>query len=411
MTESRNAPLPLAGIKVLDISRVLAGPLTGMVLGDLGADVTKLEHIERGDDTRDWGLPIGDRDTTYYYSMNRNKRSITVDLQQAEGQELVRKLARQSDVFIQNFKAGGAEKMGLGYEDLAKENPRLIYCTISGYDRYGPERSRPGYDLVIQGESGIMAINGEATQPPLKFGIAAADIMTGMYSAQAILAALYERERTGRGRHIEMALYDCGLTIPAYCALDALKLGRDPARYGNNHPSIMPYGVFEAEDGPIVIAVGNNAQFRAFCSNVIGRSDLAEDPRFATNMQRTKYREFLGPEITKEVKARSRDALLPELEKNGIPCGMVNSLHEALTSERTQQGNLVQTFEHPIAGQVQFLAPPYRFDGDRSPVRTRPPMLGEHTVEVLQNDLALSDEDIAQLKQQKIIRQSEFSGR
>lgn len=403
MTETSAPALPLTGVKVLDISRVLAGPMSGMILGDLGADVTKVEHPERGDDTRDWGISIGGRDTTYYYSVNRNKRSVTLDLQSPEGQEIARKLASQADVIIQNFKAGGAEKLGLGYEDLAKENPRLIYCTISGYDRTGPERSRPGYDLVIQGESGMMAINGEADRPPLKFGVAAADLMTGMYSAQAVLAALYERSRTGRGRHIEMALFDCGLTIPAYNALDALKLGKDPARYGNNHPSIVPYGVFEAADGPLVIAVGTNAQFRAFCAKVIDRRDIAEDPRFATNMQRIEHRTYITSEIINEVKARDRSALLAALEENGIPCGLVNTLHEALNSERVKQGGLVTTFDHPIAGTSQVLSPPYRFDGVRAPVRLRPPMLGEHTASILEEALALSTEDVEGLKSRKIV--------
>jgi crotonobetainyl-CoA:carnitine CoA-transferase CaiB-like acyl-CoA transferase len=401
--EKPTAPRPLSGVKVLDLSRVLAGPMTGMVLGDLGADVIKIEHPDRGDDTRDWGLAIGGRDTTYYYSMNRNKRSVTLDLQSPEGRQIARRLAIQADVLIQNFKAGGAEKLGLGHEDLAQENPGLIYCTVSGYDRHGPERSRPGYDLVIQGESGMMAINGEAGQPQLKFGVAAADLMTGMYAAQAVLAALYERARTGRGRHIEMALFDCGLTIPAYCALDALKLGADPERYGNNHPSIMPYGVFEAADGPLVIAVGNNTQFRAFCVNVIDRPDLAEDPRFATNLQRTTFRDDLAPEIIKEVRARRREDLLADLEQNGVPCGVVHGLHEALTSGRAQRGGLVATFDHPIAGTAQVLSPPYRFDGERSPVRMRPPMLGEHTSAVLENELALRPEDVARLRDRKII--------
>lgn len=383
MTQDTTAPTPLRGVKVLDISRVLAGPMAGMILGDLGADVTKLEHPDRGDDTRDWGIPIGERESTYYYSMNRNKRSVAIDLQTRQGQEIARKLACEADVLVQNFKAGGAEKMGLGYEELSKLNPRLIYCTVSGYDRYGPERSRPGYDLVIQGESGMMAINGDANQPPLKFGVAAADLMTGMYAAQGVLAALYERERTGRGRHVEMSLFDCGLTIPVYYALDAMRLGRDPGRYGNNHPSIMPYGVFEAADGPLVIAVGNNTQFRAFCANVLERPDIAEDPRYTTNMERTKYRAQLGPELMREIKARPRAKLLARLEQSGIPCGEVNTLFDALQSPRVRQGGMIVSTEHPIAGPVEFLAPPYRFDGVRSPVRMPPPMLGEHTSEVL----------------------------
>ena len=245
--------LPLAGIRVLDLSRVLAGPWCGMVLGDFGAEVIKVEHPLRGDDTRDWGLRIGATETAYFNSVNRNKRSVALDLQTAQGQAIARDLAGRCDVVIQNFKAGGIEKLGLGHERLREaQSAASIYCSISGYDRTGPEASRPGYDLVVQGEAGLMALNGEAGQPPLKFGVAAVDMFTGMYAAQAVLAALYEREHTGRGRHIEMALFDCGLMITAYYGLEALLLGEDPPRYGNAHPSIVPYGVFDAADGPLV---------------------------------------------------------------------------------------------------------------------------------------------------------------
>ncbi|MGH6638677.1 MAG: CaiB/BaiF CoA transferase family protein, partial [Polaromonas sp.] len=270
-----NGSLPLAGVRVLDLSRILAGPWCGMVLADLGAEVIKVEHPGRGDDTRDWGLRVGSTETAYFNSVNRNKRSVTLDLQTVEGQEIARELARKSDVVIQNFKFGGIDKLGLGYDQLREQQPGLIYCSISGYDRAGPEAARPGYDLVVQGEAGLMALNGEANQPPLKFGVAAVDLFTGMYSAQAILAALFERQKTGKGRHIEMALFDCGLMITAYYGLEALLMGEDPPRYGNAHPSIVPYGVFDAEDGPLVITVGNNAQFARFCTEVIARPDLA----------------------------------------------------------------------------------------------------------------------------------------
>src|SRR6185437_8674402 len=226
-----------------------------------------------GDDTRDWGMRIGKTETTYYSAMNRNKRSVTLDLQSEEGARLVRDMLPQFDVVIHNFKHGGAEKLGLGYEQLKAVKPDLIYCAISGYDTSGPQAARPGYDLVIQGETGLMAINGEADQPPLKFGVAIVDMMTGMYAAQAVLAALFRRERTGRGRLIEMALYDCGIMISSYYALDAMLLGRDPRRYGNAHPSIVPYGMFESADGPLVITVGNNAQFDKFCRQVLMRPD------------------------------------------------------------------------------------------------------------------------------------------
>ena len=400
---SVNASLPLAGVRVLDLSRVLAGPWCGMVLGDLGAEVIKIEHPERGDDTRDWGLRVGSTETAYFNSVNRNKRSVCLDLQTAEGQEIARALARKSDVVIQNFKFGGMDKLGLGYDQLREQQPGLIYCSITGYDRTGPEAARPGYDLVVQGEAGLMALNGEAHQPPLKFGVAVVDLFTGMYSAQAILAALFERQKTGQGRHIEMALFDCGLMITAYYGLEALLMGEDPPRYGNAHPSIVPYGVFDAEDGPLVITVGNNAQFTRFCTEVIARPDLAADERFKTNLNRSANREALIPELKHELGRRKRKDLLEQLARSGIPCGEVLGLHEALTSKRATDAGLVTTQPHPEAGSVNVLAPPYRFDGERLPVRSAPPQLGEGTREVLQSLLGLSGEKLSQLKTNGVI--------
>lgn len=398
-----NSSLPLTGVRVLDLSRILAGPWCAMVLGDLGAEVIKVEHPERGDDTRDWGLRIGSTETAYFNSVNRNKRSITLDLQTPEGQEIASDLARKSDVVIQNFKFGGIEKMGLGYEQLSAQHPELIYCSITGYDRTGPEAARPGYDLVIQGEAGLMALNGEANQPPLKFGVAVVDMVTGMYAAQAILAALFEREKTGKGRHIGMALFDCGLMITAYYGLEALLKGEDPPRYGNAHPSIMPYGVYDAQDGPLVVACGNNSQFARFCTDVIERPDLAADERFKTNLNRTANRELLVPEIKRELLSRKRKDLLDRMTLAGIPCGEVAGLHEALTSKRAVDTGIVTKLPHPDAGSVHVLAPPYRFDGVRLPVRSAPPILGEGTKQVLQTLLGMSDEKIAQLEARGVV--------
>ncbi|KVH41804.1 CaiB/BaiF CoA transferase family protein [Burkholderia diffusa] len=385
--------LPLAGVKVLDFSRVLAGPWSAMVLADFGADVIKVEHPARGDDTRDWGLRIGETETTYFNSVNRSKRSICVDLQTEEGQRIARELAAQADVLIHNFKFGGAEKLGLGYDALAALNPRLVHCAISGYDRSGPEAARPGYDLVVQGEAG---------QPPLKFGVAAVDLFTGMYSAQAILAALYERHATGRGRRIEMALFDCGLMITAYYGLDALLMGEDPPRYGNAHPSIVPYGVFDAADGPLVITVGNNMQFARFC-DAIERPDLAADDRYRTNLGRSENRAALLPEIRGELARRPRAMLLAALADAGIPCGEVLGLHDALTSERATRAGLVTRQPHPVAGGVDVLAPPYRFDGARLPVRAAPPVLGADTDDVLGSWLGLSPDALAQLRADRVV--------
>ncbi|SAK71705.1 L-carnitine dehydratase/bile acid-inducible protein F [Caballeronia pedi] len=397
------AALPLAGVRVLDLSRVLAGPWCGMVLGDLGAEVIKVEHPQRGDDTRDWGLRAGSSGTSYFNSANRNKRSVTIDLQSSEGQDIARALARQCDVVVQNFKQGGADKFGLGYAQLKQDNEALIYCSISGYDPTGTEAERPGYDLLVQGEAGLMTLNGEASQPPLKFGVAAVDLFTGMYAAQAVLAALFERQKTGRGRHIEMALFDCGLMITSYYGLEALMTGKDPLRYGNAHPSIVPYGVFEAEDGALVITVGNNAQFVRFCCDVIDRPDLAEDDRFRTNIARAQNRSALLPEIDRELARRKRAVLLERLKLASIPCGEVLGLHEALSSERATGRGLVTNVPHPETGTMQVLSPPYRFDGARPPVRRAPPSLGEGTREVLQSLLDMSDAQITQLEADGIV--------
>jgi crotonobetainyl-CoA:carnitine CoA-transferase CaiB-like acyl-CoA transferase len=305
---------------------------------------------------------------------------------------------KKSDVVIQNFKFGDIERLGLGYEELSRDQPGLVYCSITGYDRAGPEAARPGYDLVIQGESGLMALNGEPTQPPLKFGVAAVDMMTGMYAAQGVLAALYAREKTGKGRHIGMALFDCGLMITAYYGLEALLRGSDPPRYGNAHPSIMPYGVYEAADGPLVVAVGNNSQFLRFCLEVIERPDIAADERFRTNSARTVHREELMPEIRRELACRKRQDLLERMSRAGIPCGEVAGLHEALTSRRAVEGGLVAAMPHAQVGSVPVLASPCRFDGERLPVRSAPPGLGEGTQEVLQELLGVSEERLAELK-------------
>jgi len=395
--------LPLQGIRVLDLSRVFAGPLCGQVLADFGAEVIKVEHPGRGDDTRDWGLRIGKTETTYYNSMNRNKRSVTIDLQSPQGLRLVHELLPLCDVVIHNFKTGGAEKLGLGYEQLKALKPGLIYCAVAGYDTSGPEAARPGYDLVIQGEAGLMALNGVAGTPPLKFGVAVVDLMTGMYAAQAVLAALFKRERTGEGRLIEMALYDCGLMITGYYGLDALELGRDPERYGNAHPSIVPYGMYESADGPLIIAVGNNAQFDKFCRQVIERPDIVEDPRFATNVERARNRLALGPMLAGLIRTFPRDLLLERLAAAGIPCGRVAGLHEALTSERTRRGQLVQDMPHPVVGTTPVFAPPYRLDGQRLPIRNAPPTLGEGTREVLQQLLSMSDAQLEALRAQGVL--------
>jgi crotonobetainyl-CoA:carnitine CoA-transferase CaiB-like acyl-CoA transferase len=391
MHHSAPASLPLSGVRVLDLSRVLAGPMCAMALADLGADVVKVEHPDRGDDTRDWGVRIGARNTSYFNSANRNKRSIALDLQTDAGRATARRLAAQSDVVIENFKVGGAERLGLGYPELGAANPGLVYCSISGYSRTTAEARRPGYDLVVQGEAGIMAMNGEAGQGPLKFGVAAVDMFTGMYAGQAILAALYQRHATGRGRHVQMALYDSGLAITSYYGMEALLRAGDPPKFGNAHPAIVPYGVFDAADGPIVMTVGNNGQFARFCREVVDRPDWAADERFATNTARSAHRAILLPLIREALQGFARSELLAKLERAAIPCGEVLGLHEALRSERADAAGLLHRFDDAEAGAQTVLAPPYVFDGERMGVRRHPPHLGEHTEEILRELQALED--------------------
>jgi crotonobetainyl-CoA:carnitine CoA-transferase CaiB-like acyl-CoA transferase len=395
--------LPLAGVRVLDLSRVLAGPMCAQILGDLGAEVIKVESPGKGDDTRDWGIRVGKTETAYFNSANRNKASICLDLGSPEGQEIARSIAAKSDIVIQNFKFGGAEKFNLGYEQLKAIKPDIIYCSVSGYDRTGPEAGRPGYDLVVQGEAGLMGMNGEGGQGPLKFGVAVVDMFTGMYSAQAILAALYERKSTGRGRNIEMALFDCGMMITAYYGLEALLLAKDPPKWGNAHPSIVPYGVFDAQDGPLVVAVGNNGQYVRFVREVIDRPDLAEDERFKTNLGRGQNRPALMEQIDRELKSRPRALLLERLKKAGIPCGEVFGLYEAMTSQRARDGGLVRDLPHPDAGTTTVLSPPFRFDGQRLPVRRGPPQLGMDTDAILKGLAGVSDARLAELRTKGVV--------
>lgn len=370
--------LPLSGITVVDFTRVLAGPMATMVLGDLGAEVIKIERPGRGDDTRDWGIQIGETETTYYYAFNRNKRSVALDLSVSSDRDLARDLIADADIVVQNFRPGVMEKLGFGYETLSALNPRIVYCAIAGYDAACADRDRPGYDLVAQAESGLMALNGEESGPPLKLGIAAVDMFAGMYAAQAVLAALYRAQKTGNGQRIDLALYDCGVMLTAYYGLDALMTGTEPSRYGNAHPSVVPYGVFQAADGPVILAVGNTKQFRILCQRALGRPDLAEDPRYQTNLLRMKHRDVLLAELRHEFLRHGRRAILATLAEAEVPCAEVMGLHAALTHERTRASGLIHEHRHASGRTAHVMVPPWRFDGARFPV-TPPPLLGEHT--------------------------------
>ncbi len=398
MTETAGNP-PLQGIRVLDLSRVLAGPWCTMTLADLGADVIKLEPPGAGDDTRSWGKRIAGKESTYFLSANRNKRGIAVDLGKPEGAALARQIAERADVLVENFKLDGLKKFGLDYDAVKKVNPRLIYCSISGYGRTGPAASRAGYDAVIQGESGLMSITGQPDGPALKVGVALSDVMTGMYAVQAILAALLARQTTGQGQHIDLALLDCTMANLANVASSALLLGTVPKRYGNAHADIAPYQTFAAADGDVVVAVGNDGQFRKFCTEVLDLPALAVDPRFLTNPLRSQNRVELILPIETAMKAKPRAYWIERLLKAGVPGGPVRDVQEALTSPEAQGRRMVREVPHPLAGQIKLVASPINMSA--TPVREpgAPPMIGQHTDDVLRDVLGMDAATIAALRQ------------
>lgn len=388
----------LDGIRILDLTRIMAGPWSTQILADLGADVIKIENPGSGDDTRSWGRRIGSTSSTYFLSANRNKRSVAVDFNNPAGVGLILELADKSDVVVENFKEGGLKRFGLDYQSLASRNPKLIYCSISGYGRESPSAGRPGYDLVAQAEAGLMAINGELDQVPLKFGVAAVDLFTGMYATQAILAALLARHTTGAGQHIDLALFDCGLSILSYLGTAALANGHPPPRHGNEHPDVVPYGLFEAADGPVIIAIGNDGQFKKFCSNVLERPDIADDPRFATNRLRAQNRKELRALFVPAVSSCRRSQLLAGMQTHSIPGGEVREVGEALASADAQARRMVRSVPTADGESVDILASPLRFSG--TPVRepTAPPEVGQHTDAVLQEILGLASADIQELR-------------
>ena len=374
--------LPLEGVRVLDLSRVLAGPYATMVLADLGAVVIKVEHPERGDDTRHWGPPFAGGESAYFLSVNRNKRSIGVDLKSTEGLEKITGLAADADVVIENLRRGALEKLGLGYEALKELNPDLIYCSITGFGP-GQDEERPGYDFLIQARAGIMGITGfpEPEGEPTKVGVAIADIVCGLYAATAILAALRRRDATGEGARIEVPLFESTLGWLANRGQEYLVSGEDRGRMGNGHPTIVPYQTFDASDKQIAIAVGNDAQFGRLCE-AIGREDLAADERFATNPDRVASRDELVEILQRELSERTADEWVERVRAAGVPCGPVNTLAEALADEHLSSTDMLQEIEHPLAGVLRMLASPTLFDGERPPVRRPPPTLGQHTEEV-----------------------------
>jgi formyl-CoA transferase len=395
---------PLQNIRILDITRALAGPYCTMMLGDLGADVIKVERPEAGDETRGWGPPFVGKpygpypgESAYFIAANRNKRSVTVNIQTSEGQEIVRRLAGISDVLVENYRTGELDKRGLGYAELHSLYPRLIYCSVSGYGRTGPYADRPGYDAILQAEGGMMSITGPVEGPPSRVGIPIIDITSGMFAATAILAALRARDLTGEGQLVDISLFDSHLALLTNVASNYLVGGKPPRRLGNAHPNLVPYDAFPARDGWFVLGIANDKQWGLFC-NVLGRPDLITDSRFAANRDRVANREVLSAELNRIFSQRNVDDWLADLVKAGLPCGRINSIPDVFSHPQAEARRMTLEAEHLTAGTVRLPGFPYKFSETPAGIHKPPPLLGEQTEGVLTGLLNYSPEDVIALK-------------
>ncbi len=396
----RNPQSALEDIRVLDLSRVLAGPYCAMMLGDLGADVIKVESPQ-GDDTRRWGPPYVGSESAYYLSCNRNKRGVVLDLNTTEGRDIARRLALKSDVIVENFRLGAMERWGLGYDELRVQHSGLIYCGILGYGRTGPAAHLPGYDFVIQGAGGIMSITGETGGAPTKVGVAIVDLTAGMFALSAILAALRVRDLTGMGQRIDMSLLDSHLAWLANVGSNYLLSGEVPPRHGNAHPNIVPYQAFATADGWVVVAVGNDNQWRRFCK-AIERPDLLDDPHFATNADRVTWRDALCPILQEVMLARRSEEWLVLLERADVPAGPVNTVDRALNTLQVEARGMVQEVPHPTLGPLRMVASPLKLEGTPPTIRRHPPLLGEHTGEVLGEVLGINSMEVEELRRKGV---------
>jgi crotonobetainyl-CoA:carnitine CoA-transferase CaiB-like acyl-CoA transferase len=389
----------LEGITILDLTRVLSGPYCTMLLADLGARVIKIEQPGKGDDTRAWGPPFLANESAYFLSTNRNKESATIDFRQADGVTLVHALAARADVLVENFKPGTLEKAGLDYASLAPRFPRLVYCSISGFGQTGPRRAEPGYDAVMQAEGGLMSFTGMPDGPPIRLGVAITDMLSGMFAAQGITAALFARERTGAGQLVDIAMLDAVAAVLSYQAHGYFATGVVPQRIGNRHPSIVPYETFPASDGEFVLAVGNDAQWRR-CCEVVG---LPHDPRFATNRDRVAGHGELKPLLDDRLRTETRAHWIERLTAAGVPCGAVRDMREVFEDPQIAARDMAVEVDHATIGLLRSLGTPFKLSNTPASVRTAPPTLGQHTEAVLTQDLGLSAAQVAALRGKGVV--------
>jgi crotonobetainyl-CoA:carnitine CoA-transferase CaiB-like acyl-CoA transferase len=393
---------PLAGVRVLDLSRILSGPFATMIFADLGADVIKLENPRTGDDTREWAPPYQGDQSAYFLSVNRNKRGVAVDLKTERGRDVALRLADRADVLMENFRPGTAGRLGLGYDELSARNPRLIYASISGFGQTGPYASEPGYDAIAQALGGLMSVTGEADGEPVRVGNSAADLFAAMWAAIGILAALHARHTTGRGEWIDISLLDGQIASLTYLAGGYFASGEVPRRYGSAHPSIVPYQALRTGDGHLMVAVGNDALWRRFAP-LVGLPELVDDPRFATNPQRVANRAELIGRIETSLAAKDSAAWAEELSRAGIPAAAINGIDAALVHPQVQAREMVLTTEHPTAGTLRMTGSPIKLSQYKATVRRPPPTLGEHTDEVL-SELGYSASDVEAMRDAGAVR-------
>jgi succinate---hydroxymethylglutarate CoA-transferase len=402
MTDTSSPTGALCGIRVLDLTRVLAGPTCAMMLGDMGADVIKVEPPNGGDDTRSWGPPFAAGEAAYYLGANRNKRSMTLNMATPAGQKVLASLIGRVDVVIDNFKLGTLARWGFTDEWFAAQAPRVVHCSITGYGTTGPKAALPGYDFVLQAESGLMSICGDPDGPPTKYGVAIVDVCTGMLACNAILAALNARHGSGRGQKVEVSLLESALHMLVNVASNVLVSGRGGGRFGNGHASIVPYTTYQAKDAMMALAIGNDTQF-ARCAAVLGHPEWAADERFATNRARVAHRDLVDGSIAGALAADTAAAWIAKLREAGVPCGRINSVVEALADEQTQARDMIETVAHPTIGDLRMIGLPYKFSATPAAVRRPPPLLGEHTEEILREELGLEDAAIGALRREGVI--------